>query len=54
MAIAKCDCKNAFQDARYGPGMRVHNIMKNAKADATAKMGRCTVCSTERALKGDA
>jgi hypothetical protein len=48
--LAKCDCKNAYQDAHYGKGVRVHNLMKNAKADATSKQGRCTVCGKERMI----
>ncbi|MFA5379637.1 MAG: hypothetical protein WC455_28020 [Dehalococcoidia bacterium] len=46
--LAKCDCKNEFQDARYGKGIRVHNSMAESKE--TSKMGRCTVCSRERAI----
>jgi hypothetical protein len=46
--LAKCDCKNEFQDAQYGKGTRVHNLM--AKSKETSKMGRCTVCSKERAI----
>ena len=48
--LAKCDCQNAYQDAHYGPGVRVHNLMKSAKADSTAKQGRCTVCGRERSI----
>lgn len=50
MPLAKCDCKHPYQDARYGPGVRVHNLMNNAKADSTAKQGRCTVCGKERMI----
>jgi hypothetical protein len=48
--LAKCDCKNAYQDANYGKGVRVHNLMKAAKADSTAKQGRCVVCGKERMI----
>ncbi|MCK9568937.1 hypothetical protein M0R72_08350 [Candidatus Pacearchaeota archaeon] len=48
MALAKCDCKNAYQDEKYGQNIRVHNLM--AKSKETTKMGRCTVCSKERAI----
>jgi len=37
MAIKKCVCSHVFQDAKYGPGMRV--------ANQTASGGFvCTVC----------
>jgi len=41
MPIRKCTCDNKFQDARYGSGMRVHNVMKNGNL-------RCTVCLSEK------
>jgi hypothetical protein len=50
MALAKCDCKNAYQDAHYGQNIRVHNLMGKGNKDSAAKMGRCTVCSKERAI----
>lgn len=50
MPLAKCDCKNAYQDEHYGPGVRVHNLMKSAKADSTAKQGRCATCGKERMI----
>ena len=36
--IKKCTCNHAYQDERYGKGMRLHN--------ETGKDGewRCTVC----------
>jgi hypothetical protein len=46
--LAKCDCKHPYQDAKYGPGIRVHTPMAGSKE--TSKMGRCTVCSKERAI----
>jgi len=37
--IIKCNCKNEYQDKKYGENMRVHN--------STVKENeyRCTVCS---------
>jgi hypothetical protein len=40
--LIKCDCVNAYQDERYGQGMRVHNLMKGEP-----KRGRCTICEKE-------
>lgn len=40
----KCSCQSEYQDAKYGPGVRVFNKMKG-----TEKMSggyRCTVCGT--------
>ena len=34
--IAKCDCKNEFQDKKYGKGMRAKNSHNSGY--------RCTVC----------
>jgi hypothetical protein len=36
--IARCSCTHAFQDKRYGSGLRLMNLTSNGK-------GRCTVCS---------
>ncbi len=36
--IAKCDCKNEYQDKLYGKGMRLKN--------STGSGYRCTVCRT--------
>lgn len=41
--IIKCACKNEWQDARYGSGMRVANRLKPVK-DKPAQY-RCTVCA---------
>ncbi len=42
MAIKRCDCKNEYQDRRYGKKNRVHNERSN-------KQGyRCTVCGKEK------
>lgn len=50
MPLAKCDCKNPYQDAVYGAGIRVHNLMGRAKADSNVKQGRCTACGKERTI----
>lgn len=38
--IKRCTCTHAFQDERYGTGMRVAN--RTAKSNPTTY--RCTVC----------
>lgn len=50
-SIIPCGCENAYQDKRYGNGMRVHNQMPNAKPGMTS--WRCTVClsTKERGAK---
>lgn len=41
--IKRCTCTNAYQDAKYGHGMRVHNpYNKNGGG------WRCTVCKSEK------
>lgn len=51
VAIVKCECKNDFQDKRYGNQMRVAN--KTQKGDGTKTDARCTVCSKiHRVLNG--
>jgi hypothetical protein len=42
--IISCNCKNEFQDTRYGQGRRVHNQMKDQGAQ---KQWRCAVCQKE-------
>ena len=37
----RCNCKSDFQDALYGSGVRLGNLMVNGKA-----LARCTVCSS--------
>lgn len=39
--VAKCNCKHAWQDRRYGKGKRVHNKMGTGTF-------RCTVCGNTR------
>jgi len=43
MAIKKCNCESAFQDKKYGKGMRVHN--KYIKEGGGY---RCTVCGSQK------
>lgn len=38
--ILRCNCDNAYQDAKYGPGMRVFN----QKANKSSGAANCTVC----------
>lgn len=45
IAILKCSCSHAFQDARYGVGLRVHNYMTGGQGG-----WRCTVCQNEKPL----
>lgn len=43
--MIKCNCKHEFQDAMYGVGQRVANIMRTGQV-------KCTVCGTIGGLKG--
>ena len=45
MAIRRCTCKHAYQDARYGKGKRVMNKINK---DKVVQRYRCTVCLKER------
>lgn len=38
--LRRCKCEHAFQDSRYGKGMRVFNLSQKSSRV------RCTVCST--------
>lgn len=38
----KCDCKNEYQDKKYGAHNRVFNIMTKG-----SKKYRCTVCGKD-------
>jgi len=40
-----CNCQHAFQDERYGRGIRVHNAAKEGNC-------RCTVCGRVRPRSG--
>ena len=51
--IKSCGCAHAYQDERYGRGMRVFNLMgkvtgKGGKTASSVKYWRCTVCKGER------
>jgi len=52
MVLAKCKCKHAFQDEKYGLGVRVHNIA-DKQSTSVQKKGRCTVCGEERFVGGN-
>lgn len=41
--VVKCNCKNEYQDKKYGNGMRVHNKIKDSGC-------RCTVCKDEKKI----
>ena len=43
IAIKKCTCANAYQDKKYGKGLRVHNRTKQ-KDEKHLQGWRCTVC----------
>lgn len=44
--ILECVCRHEYQDARYGAGRRVHNVMPKDPPEY-----RCTVCGMERSRK---
>lgn len=41
--IARCECSNAFQDKRYGRGLRLHN-----RCTGDVEKSRCTVCGNTK------
>lgn len=43
--IAPCNCQHSYQDAKYGKGMRVHNVVLKGKKAGTYI---CTVCNTRK------
>lgn len=43
--LHKCDCQHAYQDEKYGAGVRVMNKTK------PERMYRCTVCSKQHEIK---
>lgn len=50
-----CQCKNTFQDDRYGLGIRLHNATIRAgtlkkENDNQFTSARCTVCSDVKKL----
>lgn len=47
-AVIGCGCKHAYQDGRYGRGMRLHcPVNKSAETGKQPRSWRCTVCGTE-------
>ena len=47
--VLPCHCRHQFQDAEYGRGLRLHNVMaKKASGQQTA---RCTVCGSVRPVR---
>ena len=48
MAIKNCNCKNDFQDARYGKNMRIHNVCGGGNVKGGNKGLRCTVCGDKK------
>jgi len=48
--IVKCTCVHEFQDATYGNGYRVANLIKPG---AVGKFCRCTVCGKEQTVTKD-
>ena len=54
-AVMPCSCTQRYQDARLGPGMRVHNECKPPSVGS--QRWRCTACGrdvTRNAPKEDA
>ena len=43
--IKQCNCKNDFQDEKYGKGNRVKN--ETTKKSGADTVYRCTVCKSE-------
>ena len=41
--ILPCNCRNSYQDAHYGLGLRVHNWAPKSTGNKVAGW-RCTVC----------
>ena len=42
--IARCTCRNEYQDKRYGEGMRVVNPVGKTVKSGRVMEGRCTSC----------
>jgi hypothetical protein len=42
--LIQCKCKNAFQDATYGAGVRVHNRLTKKGKVGDQEAYACTVC----------
>lgn len=47
VVIATCNCRNLWQDRRYGVGKRVFNMNMR---DKTKNEGRCTVCGSKKTI----
>jgi hypothetical protein len=50
-----CTCKSAFQDERYGAGIRIHNVTLKGgttrkEIEGKPQAARCTVCGTVKTL----
>ncbi len=43
--IMRCTCDHTYQDERYGPKQRLHNLKSK---DLPQESWRCTVCGTIR------
>ena len=41
--VLPCNCTHAYQDEKYGRGLRLHN-----RATKETDLWRCTVCGKER------
>lgn len=48
VVLMPCTCTQSYQDARHGPGMRVHNECKPPSAGSAR--WRCTACGREKIL----
>lgn len=48
--VLDCNCKNEFQDNRYGKGKRVHNYCKSPSTKENMKGARCTVCGKVKSV----
>ena len=48
VVVIACKCEHAYQDRRYGPGNRVHNLALAANNKAGGY--RCTVCSSAKPI----
>lgn len=48
--IVQCDCKNAYQDRRYGSQMRVANLTTKGKSP-TSDTYRCSSCERMHDVK---
>lgn len=44
--ILPCKCQHAYQDKKYGRGMRVHNLAKSK--NLTKLAWTCTICGIKK------